>query len=94
MSGEICGRIEFLFFTIEGCVDFAIGASSVPAVAPPDLFQSLKLVSRSPALTVGTGVDKSIDGGIAEGVKANAQPAAPPIYRHPRPSASRNRKSR
>src|SRR5262249_34833243 len=76
--GEICGRIEFLFFTIEGCVDFAIGASSVPPVAPPDLFQSLRLVSRSPSLAMGTGVDKPIDGAIAEGIKSVAMPAAPP----------------
>ena len=34
ISGQICGKIEFLFFTIEGCVDFAIGENSVPA-APP-----------------------------------------------------------
>ncbi|MCC6589313.1 MAG: hypothetical protein IT168_21625 [Bryobacterales bacterium] len=85
ISGEICGRIEFLFFTIEGCVDFAIGSSSVPAVTPPELFQSLKLVSRSPALAVGTGVDKPIDGGIAEGVKADAQPPAPPDPPPPAP---------
>lgn len=85
VSGEICGRIEFLFFTIEGCVDFAFGASSVPTVAPPELFQSLKLVSRSPALAAGTGVDKPIDGGIAEGVKANAVPSPPPEPPPPAP---------
>jgi hypothetical protein len=78
VSGQICGKIEFLFFTIEGCVDFAVGASSVPAVAPPELFQSLRLVSRSPALAVGTGVDKPIDGGLAEGIKSEATPPPPP----------------
>jgi hypothetical protein len=78
ISGQICGKIEFLFFTIEGCVDFAIGASSVPAVAPPPLFQSLRLVSRSPALAQGTGTDKSIDGGIAEGTLGEAAPGPPP----------------
>ena len=85
ISGQICGRIEFLFFSIEGCVDFAIGSSSVPAIAPPELFQSLKLVSRSPALAVGTGVDKPIDGGIAEGVKAVAAPGPPPDPPPPAP---------
>lgn len=78
ITGEICGKIEFLFFSIEGCVGFTLGASSVPAVAPPELFASLRLVSRSPAHAVGTGVDKPIDAGIAEGIKGDAQPAAPP----------------
>jgi hypothetical protein len=85
VSGQICGRIEFLFFTVEGCVDFAIGASSVPAVVPPELFQSLKLVSRSPALAVGTGVDQPIDGSIAEGVKAAVAPGPPPDPPPPAP---------
>jgi hypothetical protein len=78
ISGQICGRIEFLFFSVEGCVDFAIGATSVPALAPPELLQSLRLVSRSPALAVGTGVDKPIDGGIGEGIKGDAAPPATP----------------
>ncbi len=86
IEGEICGRIEFLFFEIEGCVDFALGASSVPPVDPPELFQSLRLVSRSPALAVGTGVDKAIDGGIAEGTKGDAAPPPPPAPPPPAPA--------
>jgi hypothetical protein len=78
ISGEICGKVEFFFFDIEGCVDFAVGATSVPTIAPPELFQSLRLVSRSPALATGSGVDKAIDGGIAEGIKGDAQPPVPP----------------
>ncbi len=53
-------------------------------MAPPELFQSLRLVSRSPALAVGTGVDKAIDGGIAEGIKGDVAPAPPP---NPPPAA-------
>ncbi len=78
ISGEICGRIEFLFFSIQGCVHFEVGASSVPVAPPPELFQSLRLVSRSPALAVGTGVDKPIDGGIGEGIKSDSMPPPPP----------------
>ncbi|HMF77154.1 MAG TPA: hypothetical protein VK604_15960 [Bryobacteraceae bacterium] len=85
ISGEICGKVEFLFFTIEGCVDFAIGDSAAPAVEPPPLFESLRLVSRSPALAIGTGVDKTIDGGIAEGTKAEAAPPPPPASPPPAP---------
>lgn len=66
ISGEICGEVEFLFFTVSGCVDFALGeGKNIPA--PPSLFKSLKLISRSPALVIGTGVDKAIDAAIGEG---------------------------
>lgn len=85
VSGEICGRVEFLFFSIEGCVDFAFGVSSIPILEPPPLFQSLKLVSRSPALAAGTGVDKPIDGSIAEGIEAAAAPSPPPDPPPPAP---------
>ena len=85
IHGEICGKIEFLFFEIKGCVDFTLGSSSSPVVAPPPLFQSLRLVSRTPALAKGTGVDKSIDGGLAEGILGDAQPPAPPAPPPPAP---------
>lgn len=76
ISGEICGKVEFLFFDIEGCVGFELGANSLPVPDPPKLVKGLKLISRSPALVVGTGVDKPIDSGIGDGVEA---PAAPPF---------------
>jgi len=85
VSGEICGRIDFFFFTIKGCVNFAFGVESIPAIPPPRLFESLKLVSRSPALAVGTGVDKPIDGSIAEGIEAPAAPSPPPDPPPPAP---------
>ena len=69
IDGKICGRVEFLFFAVEGCLDFALGDDSVPIPDPPDLVKSLKLVSRSPALVLGTGVDKPIDCGIGDGVR-------------------------
>ncbi|RZU39140.1 hypothetical protein [Edaphobacter modestus] len=78
ISGDICGKVEFLFFDVEGCVHFQLGETAVPDAPPPQLFQSLRLVSRSPALAVGTGVDKSIDGGIAEGILSETAPAPPP----------------
>lgn len=72
--GEVCGKVEFLFFDIEGCVDFELGASSVPVPDPPKLAKGLKLISRSPALVVGTGVDKPIDSGIGDGIEASVAP--------------------
>jgi hypothetical protein len=79
LAGKICGRVEFLFFSIEGCIGFALGADAVPVPDPPDLVKSLKLISRPPALVMGTGVDKPIDSGIGDGVASTAQPGQMPM---------------
>lgn len=79
IAGEICGEIDFFFFTISGCVDFEIGADSVPVPDPPKLAKSLKLISRSPALVVGTGTDRAIDGGIGDGKEGASAPADLPV---------------
>ncbi|HET9956119.1 MAG TPA: hypothetical protein VFQ61_16545 [Polyangiaceae bacterium] len=77
--GEICGKIDFFFFSISGCVDFAIGDNSVPVPNPPALVRSLKLISRSPALVLGTGTDRPIDGGLGEAKEGAAVPADLPV---------------
>ena len=80
IDGDICGKVEFLFFSIEGCVSFSLGADAVPLPDPPDLVKSLKLISRSPALVMGTGVDKPIDSSIGEGVQGgDTQPDTLPV---------------
>lgn len=76
ISGEICGKVEFLFFSIEGCVGFSLGDSAGAVPPPPPLMKSMKLISRSPALVLGTGVDKPIDSGLADGVPG--EDATPP----------------
>lgn len=74
IKGEICGKVEFLFFEVSGCVDFELGESAVPVPKPADLVQSVKLISRTPALVMGSGVDKPIDAGLAD-ASANAADA-------------------
>jgi large repetitive protein len=71
ISGDICGKVEFLFFSIEGCVSFSLGDSAGAVPPPPPLIKSMKLISRSPALVLGTGVDKPIDSGLADAVEAD-----------------------
>jgi large repetitive protein len=68
IAGDICGEVDFFFFSVSGCVSFSLGDSTIPVPDPPALVTSLKLVSRSPALVTGTGVDKPIDSGIADGL--------------------------
>jgi hypothetical protein len=79
IEGEICGKVSFLFFDIEGCVSFSLGADAVPIPDPPNLAKSLKLISRSPALVMGTGVDKPIDSGIGDGKESDTNPSGLPV---------------
>lgn len=75
IDGEICGEVDLFFFTIKGCVDFHLGQDGAIVPAAPDLVRAVSLVSRSPALVVGTGVDKGIDSKIGDALKQSAQPA-------------------
>ena len=68
IHGDICGEVDFFFFSVSGCVSFTLGDSTIPVPDPPPLVTNLKLISRSPALVTGTGVDKPIDSGLADGV--------------------------
>jgi hypothetical protein len=72
ISGDICGEVDFLFFSVSGCVHFTLSATTVPTPDPPDLVKTLKLVSRSPALVIGTGVDKPIDSGLADAIESDS----------------------
>jgi large repetitive protein len=76
ITGDICGKVDFFFFSISGCVSFTLGGDAVPVPAAPPLVKSLKLVSRSPALVAGTGVGKKIDCALADAVEGDGgQPA-------------------
>jgi large repetitive protein len=68
IEGSVCGAIDLFFFSIEGCVDFALG-SAPPQRTPPPLVREMSLVSRSPALLEGSGtipIDAAL-GQAAEG---------------------------
>ena len=75
IHGEACGHVDFFFFSVEGCVSITIGSANAKPDLP-DLVQKLSLKSRSPALLVGTGVDRPIDTSLGEAVAQDAPPAA------------------
>lgn len=75
IDGEICGEIDLFFFSIKGCVDFHIGEEHAIVPAAPELVRAVSIVSRTPALVVGTGVDRGIDSKIGDAVAQAAQPA-------------------
>ena len=35
ICGQVCGEVDFLFFSVSGCVSLTIGDSSVPVPDPP-----------------------------------------------------------
>ena len=74
INGKACGHVDFFFFSVEGCVSITINdPNAKPGL--PDLVQKLSLKSRSPALLVGTGVDRPIDTSLGQGVEQGTAPA-------------------
>src|SRR5262249_14537255 len=72
LGGEVGGEVDFLSSSVSGCVSFPLGGPAVPIPDPPPLVKALKLISRSPALVVGSGVDKPIDAALADAVESDA----------------------
>ena len=80
IHGEVCGELDFLFFSIQGCVDFTLGSKPSPVHTPDPLVSGVQLVSRSPAMVEGSGTDRSIDGVLARAQQAGtADPAPAPV---------------
>ncbi|ABG33206.1 hypothetical protein CEP88_08080 [Roseobacter denitrificans] len=75
IDGEVCGELDLFFFSIKGCVDFHIGEDSKILPPPPDLYAGAVLVSRTPALAEGTGVDRGIDSKIGDMPRGTSAPA-------------------
>ncbi|WP_299655917.1 hypothetical protein [uncultured Tateyamaria sp.] len=75
IDGEVCGELNLFFFKIKGCVDFHIGEDSKILPPPPELYAGAVLVSRTPALAEGTGVDRGIDSKIGDMPRGSSQPA-------------------
>ena len=77
VKGEVCGRVEFFFFDVEGCVDFSLNSDITPTPVPPPLVDGVTLVSRSPALLQGSGTDGPIDGVLGRAHEEGTSPADP-----------------
>jgi hypothetical protein len=75
IEGEICGKVELLFFDVEGCVEFSLGTKPEEG-APPPLMRGLSLVNRTAARVVGTADTTPVDGVIAE---ASTSPDTAPV---------------
>jgi hypothetical protein len=82
VQAEVCGRVDFFFFEVEGCVSLELGERPQQLPAADPLLRTISLHSRSPALLPGTAVDRAVDGGLGEAVLVGdgGQPiGAPPV---------------
>ncbi|MBO3752416.1 hypothetical protein J5X84_40705 [Streptosporangiaceae bacterium NEAU-GS5] len=75
VDGEICGHVDFFFFSVEGCVHVTIGPDSVPPQEPPKLTRNVWLQSHAPVITAGQGGDRPIDASLGDAIpKGSTQP--------------------
>ncbi len=70
IEGKVCGRVSFLFFTIEECISIKFGnTDQIPEnKTPPQLISNVFLQSYAPVLTSGQGGDRPIDGSLGDAV--------------------------
>ncbi len=76
VHGEVCGSVDFFFFSVEGCVEFELNSPVTPPPKAPPLVDGVALVNRSPALVEGSGTDGAIDGVLGR-AHQDGQPADP-----------------
>jgi len=68
-TATVCGKVEFLFFDVEGCVTMSFGRGEPVPPPTPRLIRKLSLMSASPALLQGTGADRPIDASLGDAVE-------------------------
>lgn len=67
IDGEVHGKVDLFFFDIEGSIHVTLGSEPGAAPqAPPPLVTAVTLHSRSAAFLTGSGVDRPIDGKLAD----------------------------
>lgn len=74
VHGEVCGKVDFFFFSVRGCVGFTLGNDLQVQPNAPPLVAGVALVSRSPALIEGSGTDIAIDGVMSRATAAGQAP--------------------
>jgi hypothetical protein len=68
VHGEVCGSVDFVFFSVGGCVDFTIGSPERKLPLPP-LIKNVYLQSFAPVITAGQGGDRPIDASLGNAVE-------------------------
>lgn len=72
VRGEVCGEVDFFFFSVKGCVSFELNAPAPTPTPAPALLDGVVLVGRTPALIEGSAVGRSVDAKLADAVDVTA----------------------
>lgn len=78
IKGEVCGEVDFFFFSVKGCVSVEIGSGDDKPPIPP-LVDKMALKARSPALALGTATDQPVDGSLGDAKEGDSQPGGLPV---------------
>ncbi|WP_211231849.1 hypothetical protein [Amycolatopsis balhimycina] len=76
IDGEVHGKVDFFFFSIEGSVHVTLGGSPDSPPAPPPLVTGVSLQSRAAALLNGVSSDRPIDGKLFDAHPEGPAPQA------------------
>ncbi|WP_127473873.1 DUF6603 domain-containing protein [Microbacterium sulfonylureivorans] len=79
VHGEVCGSVDFFFFSVKGCVSLTIGAPPTPTPKPRDLVAGVSLIARTPAKVEGTGAGEVIDGKLGDAARSGTSEPVPVV---------------
>lgn len=79
VHGEVCGSVDFFFFSVKGCVSLTIGAEPTPTPKPLDLISGVSLIARTPAKVEGTGAGEVIDGKLGDAARTGTSEPVPVV---------------
>lgn len=66
---EVCGKVDFFFFDVEGCVTFELGKKPPQLPTAEPLLRAVSLHSRTPALLLGSSGDRPVDGSLGDAAR-------------------------
>ena len=79
VHGEVCGSVDFFFFSVKGCVSLTIGAPPTATPTPRELIAGVSLISRTPAKVEGTGTAAAIDGKLGDAARQGTAEPVPVV---------------
>ncbi|GAA3907308.1 hypothetical protein [Microbacterium invictum] len=77
--GEVCGSVDFFFFSVKGCVSLTIGEPPTPTPTPRELVEGVSIIARTPAKIEGSGAGEVIDGKLGDAARDGTAEPVPVV---------------